>query len=100
MRRSLHPWLVVALLWVVIVVNYIDRQLIYSVFPLIKTDMKLSDVELGLIFFCLRLGIRMCESDRRLHGRSLGARQGDRCEPCRLVRRYMDDRTYAYVQIA
>ncbi len=49
MRRSLHPWLVVALLWVVIVVNYIDRQLIYSVFPLIKTDMKLSDVELGLI---------------------------------------------------
>ncbi|HEX6545748.1 MAG TPA: MFS transporter [Bryobacteraceae bacterium] len=49
MKRSYYPWLLVALLWIVIAVNYLDRQLIYSVFPLIKADMRLSDVELGLV---------------------------------------------------
>jgi MFS family permease len=49
MKRSYFPWLLVGLLWIVIAVNYIDRQLIYSVFPLIKADMRLSDFELGLI---------------------------------------------------
>lgn len=49
MKRSYYPWLLVGLLWIVIAVNYLDRQLIYSVFPLIKADMRLSDVELGLI---------------------------------------------------
>jgi predicted MFS family arabinose efflux permease len=49
MKRSLHPWLLVALLWVVIAVNYLDRQAIYSVFPLIKSDLHLSDAELGLV---------------------------------------------------
>jgi MFS transporter, Spinster family, sphingosine-1-phosphate transporter len=44
-----YPWLVVALLWIVATVNYTDRQVVYSVFPLIKADLKLSDFQLGLL---------------------------------------------------
>src|SRR5215475_15627957 len=44
-----YAWAVVALLWVVALLNYLDRQVISSVFPLLKADLRLSDVELGLL---------------------------------------------------
>jgi MFS family permease len=44
-----YGWAIVALLWVVALLNYLDRQIIFSVFPLIKTDLRLSDAELGLL---------------------------------------------------
>lgn len=50
--RSLSPtykWRVVAMLWLVCLLNYADRQAIYSVFPLLKSEMHLSDVQLGII---------------------------------------------------
>ncbi len=47
MRR--YSWILVALLWVIWLLNYLDRQVIFSVFPLIQRDLRLSDVELGLI---------------------------------------------------
>src|ERR1043165_9890692 len=47
--RSAYPWLVVAMLWMVCLFNYADRQAIFSVFPLLKTEMNLSDVQLGVI---------------------------------------------------
>ena len=50
--RSLTPaykWRVVALLWVVCLLNYADRQAIYSVFPALTNEMHLSDVQLGII---------------------------------------------------
>jgi MFS family permease len=47
--RRAYPWLVVALLWAIWLINYLDRQVIFSVFPLIKTEFKPSDFELGLV---------------------------------------------------
>ncbi len=44
-----YAWLVVGLLWVVAVLNYVDRQIIYSVFPLVQAELHLSGVQLGLI---------------------------------------------------
>jgi MFS family permease len=37
------------MLWFVCLFNYADRQAIYSVFPLLKTEMGVSDVQLGII---------------------------------------------------
>ena len=39
----------VALLWFVCFFNYADRQAIFSVFPLLKAEMHLSDVQLGYV---------------------------------------------------
>ena len=47
MKRSLYPWAVVALLWVVAALNYLDRQVIFALFPLLRRQLHLSDVELG-----------------------------------------------------
>jgi MFS family permease len=44
-----YRWLVIAMLWFVCFFNYADRQAIFSVFPLLKTEMNLSDVQLGVI---------------------------------------------------
>src|SRR5881394_2956576 len=47
--RNNYKWAVVAMLWFVCLFNYADRQAIYSVFPLLKSEMHLSDVQLGLV---------------------------------------------------
>src|SRR5256714_5465339 len=47
--RSVYRWLVVAMLWCVCLFNYADRQAIYSVFPLLKSQMGLSDIQLGIV---------------------------------------------------
>src|SRR5437762_8218319 len=47
--RNNYKWLVVALLWFVCFFNYADRQAIFSVFPSLKSEMGLSDVELGIV---------------------------------------------------
>jgi MFS family permease len=44
-----NKWAVVALLWFVCFFNYADRQAIYSIFPLLKTEMGLTDVQLGIV---------------------------------------------------
>jgi MFS family permease len=45
----MYKWAIVGMLWCVCLFNYADRQAIYSVFPLLKTEMALSDVQLGII---------------------------------------------------
>ena len=45
----MYKWAVVALLWLVCFFNYADRQAIYSVFTLLKTEMGLTDVQLGVV---------------------------------------------------
>ena len=45
----MNKWAVVALLWFVCFFNYADRQAIYSIFPLLKTEMGLTDVQLGIV---------------------------------------------------
>jgi MFS family permease len=46
---TVFAWALVALLWVVALLNYLDRQIIFSVFPLLKADLRLSDLQLGLL---------------------------------------------------
>ena len=44
-----QAWGVFALLLSINLFNYIDRQVLYAVFPLIKTDLRLSDAALGFL---------------------------------------------------
>ncbi|MEO8125630.1 MAG: MFS transporter [Bryobacteraceae bacterium] len=44
-----NKWVLVALLWFVCFFNYADRQAIFSVFPLLKAEMGLSDIQLGVV---------------------------------------------------
>lgn len=47
--HSNYPWLVVGLLWFAGFFNYADRQAVYSVFPLLKTEFELSPRQLGYL---------------------------------------------------
>jgi MFS transporter, Spinster family, sphingosine-1-phosphate transporter len=49
MSRARATWGLVAVLWVVAALNYLDRQVIFSVFPPLRAELKLSDVQLGLL---------------------------------------------------
>jgi MFS family permease len=49
MEERGYKWWVVAMLWFVCFFNYADRQAIFSVFPLLKSEMGLSDVQLGIV---------------------------------------------------
>jgi MFS family permease len=44
-----YKWLVVGMLWFVCFFNYADRQAIFAVFPLIKQQLVLTDVQLGVV---------------------------------------------------
>jgi MFS family permease len=44
-----YKWFVVAMLWFVCFFNYADRQAIFSVFELLKSEMHLTDVQLGIV---------------------------------------------------
>jgi len=50
-----YKWLVVGMLWCVCFLNYADRQLIFTVFPLLASEFRLSDASLSLVsasFMC------------------------------------------------
>src|SRR6185312_7980819 len=42
------PWVLLALLWGVAALNYLDRQVIFSIFPLLERDLHATSVQLGL----------------------------------------------------
>src|SRR5512136_2697041 len=44
-----YAWLLVGLLWVVALLNYVDRQVIFSLFPLVEKEIHLSGSELGFL---------------------------------------------------
>jgi predicted MFS family arabinose efflux permease len=44
-----NKWLLVALLWGVALLNYLDRQVVFSLFPLLSRDLGATPVELGLL---------------------------------------------------
>jgi MFS family permease len=48
-ESSRYKWLVVGMLWFVCFFNYADRQAIFAVFPLIKQQLVLTDVQLGVV---------------------------------------------------
>jgi len=39
----------VALLWVALALNYIDRQMVFSIFPALRRELQFTDVQLGLV---------------------------------------------------
>ena len=49
MTRSRYGWALVAVLWFIWLLNYLDRQVIFTVFPLLRSELRLSDFELGLL---------------------------------------------------
>ena len=49
MSAGRYRWAVVGMLWFVCFFNYAARQAIFSVFPVLKTEMHLSDPQLGII---------------------------------------------------
>ena len=49
MKLRQYGWILVALLWVVALLNYVDRQVIFSLFPLLSSELHLSSVQLGLL---------------------------------------------------
>lgn len=44
-----YKWVVVGLMWLVTTLNYVDRMTIFTVFPLIKREMGISDIVLALL---------------------------------------------------
>src|SRR5436309_794450 len=44
-----YKWLVVGMLWLISFFNYADRQAIFSVFPLLERELRLTPVQLGLL---------------------------------------------------
>ncbi|OGR41893.1 MAG: hypothetical protein A2X35_11325 [Elusimicrobia bacterium GWA2_61_42] len=49
MNSDAYSKKVLTLIFCLSLFNYIDRQVLYAVFPLIKTDLRLSDSQLGLL---------------------------------------------------
>ncbi|HEV3204371.1 MAG TPA: MFS transporter, partial [Gemmataceae bacterium] len=47
--HSHYRWYIVGMLWCISFFNYADRQAIYSVFPLLEGELKLSKFDLGLL---------------------------------------------------
>ncbi len=44
-----YRWLVVGYLWVICFLNYVDRSSVFALFPLLRTEFRLSGTALGLI---------------------------------------------------
>ena len=42
-------WIVLGFLWIAFVINYLDRQVVYSIFPALKKDLGFSDPQLALV---------------------------------------------------
>ena len=49
MNHNRYKWFVVFLLWFVCFFNYADRQAIFSVFPVLQSEMGLSNVQLSFV---------------------------------------------------
>jgi MFS family permease len=46
---GLYRWGLIAMLWCVCFCNYADRQAIFSIFPLLRADLALSNLQLGVV---------------------------------------------------
>lgn len=48
-QHPYYKWVVVGIIWLVACLNYTDRMTIFSVFPVLKKELSLSDITLALI---------------------------------------------------
>lgn len=46
--RECGPWTLVALLSIAFVLNYVDRQVVFAIFPVLRHDLSFSETQLGL----------------------------------------------------
>lgn len=46
---SRRAWAVVALLWVAYLINYTDRQAVFSLFPILRAELGFTEAQLGLV---------------------------------------------------
>ncbi len=46
--KSRSAWLLVLLMWVAYFLNYCDRQVVFSIFPVLRRDLHFTDIQLGL----------------------------------------------------
>lgn len=46
---KVYPWLILVFFWLIYFLSHADRQVIFSVLPLIKRDLQVSDTQLGLM---------------------------------------------------
>lgn len=44
-----RAWATVAFLWFAYLLNYLDRQAVFSIFPVLRSDLGFSDTQLGLV---------------------------------------------------
>src|ERR1043166_4570772 len=44
-----RPWIVVGAIWVAFVLNYVDRQVAFSIFPILRSQLGFSELQLGLV---------------------------------------------------
>ena len=66
-------WVTVAFLWLAYLLNYLDRQVVFSIFPVLRHDLGFSDTQLGLVgtlfiwvySLCMPLTGRMADRVRR-----------------------------------
>jgi len=70
-------WVLVALMWVAFFLNYTDRQVVYSIFPVLKSELHLSDTQLGLSSSLFLWVYAACSS--------LAGELGDRISKRRLI---------------
>ena len=45
---TLHAWTLVGFMWVAYFLNYTDRQVVFSIFPVLKSELQFTDTQLGL----------------------------------------------------
>ena len=48
-RRAVSPWAIVGFLWIAYFINYVDRQLVFSQFPVLTRELGFTTGQLGLI---------------------------------------------------
>src|SRR5690349_17315175 len=53
-KEQRYRWVVVGLFWCVYFLNQADRQVVFSVFPLLKGEFGISNAELGLLGSCFQ----------------------------------------------
>jgi MFS family permease len=46
---SAHAWKLVGVIWLAFVLNYIDRQAAFSIFPVLRSELGFSETQLGLV---------------------------------------------------
>ena len=61
------------ILWVAFAMNYVDRQMVYTMFPALKADLGFAGAKLGLIGSVFHVGLYAVDAGGRKAGRYLAA---------------------------